>query len=193
MAPKRVPLLKPLRTFSFATLTALLGLVLPGACLAASVTATALISGSALNVDTSSTPTFTANIDGGDATPTYSLALSTQDTRGTGTGWNETVTSTQFATGGSSNHTLAPSASTVTGVSADNENGTSTAPNDALSYPIVVPSGPTAPPPVKFFDTAVDSGMGRFRVSPAISVFVPQDSYAGTYSSTLTLAISSGP
>jgi hypothetical protein len=186
-------LLKPLRTLSLATIPVLVGLVLPGPGMAASVTATALISGTTLSVATSSTPNFTANLDGGDATSSYSLALSTQDTRGTGAGWNETVTSTQFTTGAPSNYSLPVSASTVTGVSSLGGSGTSTAPSDALSYPIAVPSGPTAPAPVKFFDTAADGGMGRFTVSPTISVFVPQDSYAGTYTSTLTLAISSGP
>ena len=35
--------------------------------------------------------------------------------------------------------------------------------------------------------------MGKFTVTPTIGVFVPQNSYAGTYTSTLTFALVSGP
>ena len=176
-----------------AAVATMLTLALPGACLAASVTATAVIGGSALSVGTSSAPTFSANIDTGDATPSYTLALATQDTRGTGAGWNETITSTQFTTGAAGGYTLPLSASTISGVATVNGGGTSTAPLDAVSYPVAVPSGPSAPAPVKFFDSTADAGMGRFTVSPTVNVFVPQDSYAGIYTSTLTLGIVSGP
>jgi hypothetical protein len=171
----------------------LLALALPGAARAASVSATGVISGSALTIATSSAPAFTASLDAGDATPSYALALSTQDTRGTGAGWNETVTSTQFTTGAPGNFTLPATASTVTGVSTAGGTGANTAPADGISYPIGVPSAPSAPTPVKFFDSTTNSGMGRFTISPTVAVFVPQDSYAGTYTSTLTLGIASGP
>jgi hypothetical protein len=35
--------------------------------------------------------------------------------------------------------------------------------------------------------------MGLFTLTPTIGVFVPQNTYAGTYTSTLTIAIVSGP
>jgi hypothetical protein len=50
-----------------------------------------------------------------------------------------------------------------------------------------------ASPAAKFFSAAADSGMGNFTVTPAVDVSVPANSYAGTYSSTLTLAATSGP
>ena len=62
----------------------------PAPGLAASVITTGTITGTALAVTTSSAPTFSASLDGGDAAPAYSVALTTQDTRGTGAGWNET-------------------------------------------------------------------------------------------------------
>ena len=193
MARKRNQSVLPIRARWLAGVALLLTLALPGACLAASVPVTGVISGSALSASTSSAPTFSANLDGGDATSSYTLAMTTQDTRGTGAGWNETITSTQFTTGAPDGYVLPISASTITGVASSNGTGTSTAPVDALSYPIAVPSGPASPTPVKFFDTTTNSGMGRFNVSPTISVLVPQDSYAGTYTSTLTLGIVSGP
>jgi hypothetical protein len=168
-------------------------LALPAASLAASVTATGTITGSVLSASSSSAPAFSANLDSGDSTPTYTIALATQDTRGTGAGWNETITSTQFTTGSPNNYTLASSASTLTGVAVANGTGTNTAPSNAITYPVAVPAGSTAPTPVKFFDAASASGMGRFTLTPTIGVFVPQNSYAGTYTSTVTIAIASGP
>jgi hypothetical protein len=46
---------------------------------------------------------------------------------------------------------------------------------------------------VKFFSAASASGLGQFTLTPTIGVFVPQSTYAGTYASTLTLAIVAGP
>jgi len=46
---------------------------------------------------------------------------------------------------------------------------------------------------VKFFNAAANSGMGRFTITPSITVSVPGNVYAGTYSSTVTVAVASGP
>jgi hypothetical protein len=173
--------------------TASLALALPAASLAASVTATGTVSGSTLSASTSATPSFTANLDDGDSTPTYTVPLTTQDTRGSGAGWNETITSTQFTTGAPNNYTLATSASTITGVVSANGTGTNTAPTNAITYPVSVPAGSGPPTAVKFFNAAVNTGMGKFTITPTVGVFVPQNSFAGTYTSTVTLAIVSGP
>ena len=169
------------------------GMMLPAAASAASAVVTGTVSGSTLSLTTSAAPTFTANLDSGDVTPTYTAALSLQDTRGTGVGWNTTITSTQFTTGGGSPQTLATNASTLTGVTSACTSGTCTNPTNAIGYPVAVPSGATAPTPVKFFNAAVNTGMGKFTDTPTVGVFVPQSSFAGTYTSTLTLAVVTGP
>jgi hypothetical protein len=168
-------------------------LATPAAGLAASVTATGTISGSTLSLTTSATPTFSANLDSGDQTPTYTMALTTQDTRGTGAGWNETITSTQFSTGAPNNYTLSAGASTITGVAVANGTGTNTAPTNSITYPVSLPAGSGPPSAVKFFDAALNTGMGKFTVTPTVGVFVPQSTFAGTYTSTLTIAIVTGP
>jgi hypothetical protein len=168
-------------------------LLAPATSLAASATATGTISGSTLSVGTASAPSFSANLDLGDTTPTYTAALATQDTRGTGGGWNETITSTQFTTGAPNNYTLATNASSLTGVVATAGTGTDTAATNAIGYPVAVPAAPVAPAAVKFFNAAANTGMGRFTLTPTVGVFVPQSSFAGTYTSTLTIAIVSGP
>jgi hypothetical protein len=168
-------------------------LTMPATSLAASATATGTISGSVLSASTSATPSFSANLDSGDSTPTFTIPVTTQDTRGTGAGWNETITSTQFSTGGASPYTLATNAATLTGVAVASGSGTNTSPTNAVTYPVAVPAGSTAPTAVKFLNAAAATGMGKFTITPTVSVFVPQNSYAGTYTSTVTLAIVSGP
>ncbi len=49
------------------------------------------------------------------------------------------------------------------------------------------------PTAVKFFNAAASTGMGKFTNTPTIAVFVPQSSFAGTYTSTLTISVVSGP
>jgi hypothetical protein len=160
---------------------------------AATVTPQGTVSGSVLSATTSTTPSFTANLDSGDSTQTYTVPVALQDTRGTGAGWNLTVTSTTFSTGGGSPKTLSTSASSLTGVTSSCASGTCTNPSNAQTYPIAVPAGGTAPTAVKFFNTTANNGMGIFTITPTIAVTVPQNAYAGTYSSTVTLSVVSGP
>lgn len=157
---------------------------------AANVTATGTVSGSTLSAATSATPSFTANLDNGDSTPTYTIPLSVQDTRGSGAGWNLTITSTTFTTGSDN---LSTSASSLTGVTSACSTGTCTNPSNGLSYPLGVPAAGTAPTAVKFFNTTANNGMGKFTITPTIGVNVPQNSFAGTYTSTVTVAVVTGP
>src|SRR6185437_8698172 len=106
----------------------------------ANPTVTGTVSAGALSVATSAAPTFSANLANGDSTPTYTLPLTAVDTTGTGAGWNLTITSTQFTTGGATPHTLAANASTITGVTAACASGTCTNPTNAVTYPVSVPA-----------------------------------------------------
>jgi hypothetical protein len=142
------------------------------------------------SVSTSSSPTFNANLDVGDQTPSYTLPLATIDSTASGAGWKLTITSTAFTAG---THTLATSASSITGISATCAEGNCTAPTNSVAYPVAVPAGAGPPSAVKFFNAAAASGKGNFTVTPTISVSVPQNSFAGSYTSTLTIAVASGP
>lgn len=173
--------------------TMAVGLVVPGSALAASSTVTGTVSGSTLSLTTVAAPSFSANLDLGDTTPTYTVPLTAQDTRGTGAGWNLTVTSTQFTTGGLTPQTLATNASSLTGVSSACATGTCTNPTNAITYPVAVPAAAVPPAAVKFFNAAANSGMGKFTITPTVGVFVPGSTFAGTYTSTLTLSVVTGP
>jgi hypothetical protein len=170
----------------------ILGMALgaPAAANAATATVTGTLTGSTLSATTAAAPTFSANLDSGDSTPTYTVPLTSTDTRGTGAGWNETITSTQFTTG---TNTLATNASSLTGVTSSCASGTCTNPTNAITYPVAVPAAAAPPTAVKFFNAAANTGMGKFTTTPTIGVFVPQSSFAGSYTSTLTIAIVSGP
>jgi len=118
------------------------------------------------------------------------------DATGTGNGWNLTITSTTFSTGGATPHTLASNISTITGVTTVCVSGTTcTAATNAITYPLAVPAAASAPTAAKFFNAAVDSGMGKFTITPTVALSVPANAYASAsgYSSTITVAVVSGP
>ena len=166
---------------------AALALVTTTAALAATLTATATVSGTAgISLNLPSNPSVSSTLDGTDQTVTYAPVLGVVDARGTGAGWNLTVAATNFSDG--AGHTLAPG--TITGVTAACKGGsTCTAPSSSgITYPLTV--GGTA---AKFFNAAVASGLGKVDVTPTFSVSIPGNAYAGTYTSTVTLASVSGP
>jgi hypothetical protein len=134
-----------------------------------------------------------ATLSGTDQSKTYTLPITNTDATGAGNGWNMTITSTQFTTGGPTPYTLPTTASTITGVTASCAHGTCTPPSNAITYSLVVPAGSIAPTAVKIFNAAANTGMGQFIIIPTISVAIPASSYAGIYSCIITLAIVSGP
>jgi hypothetical protein len=166
---------------------AALALVASSAALAATLTATANVTGTAgISLNLPSAPSVSSTLDGTDQTATYAPVLGVVDARGTGTGWNLTVSATNFSDG--SGHTLAPG--TITGVAAACKAGNScTAPTSSgITYPLTV-NGTAA----KLFNAALNTGLGKVDVTPTFSVSIPGNAYAGTYTSTLTLATVSGP
>jgi hypothetical protein len=131
-------------------------------------------------------------LNGLDQAATFSVPTTLNDKRGTGNGWNMTITSTRFTK--SDGKKLPADASAITAVSSACAGGaTCTDPTNSVGYPLTVPADVTSPDPVKFFNADLDTGMGKFTVTPTVSVSVPANSYAGTYTSTLTLAATSGP
>jgi WxL domain surface cell wall-binding len=175
-------------------LVAAAALITASAAVAGNVTATATVNGGgALSLTHGGTASVgPVTLDGTDQTVNYTLPLSITDVRGNGNGWNATITSTTFSDG--SGHSLAAAASGVSSVTSSCvAGGTCTAPSNSIAYPLTVPAGATAPAAVKLFNAAVNTGMGRFTVTPTIAVAVPGNAFAGTYTSTVTVAAVSGP
>jgi hypothetical protein len=165
---------------------AAVALVATTAALAGTLTATASVTGaSGISMALPSNPSVSDTLDGTDQTVSWSALLGVVDARGTGAGWNLTMSATSFSDG--SGHTLAPG--TVSGVTTACQGGNScTAASNAITYPLTL--GGTA---AKFFNAATNSGMGKVNVTPSVDVAIPGNAYAGTYTSTVTLAAVSGP
>ncbi len=156
------------------------------AAAASTLTTTATVTGTAgISLNLPSNPSVSDTLDGTDQTVTYAPVLGVVDARGTGAGWNVTIAATTFSDG--SGHSLA--AGTVTGVSAACHSGsTCTAATNAITYPLTLSA--TA---AKVFNAAANTGLGKVDVTPTVSVAIPGNSYAGSYTSTVTLATVSGP
>jgi WxL domain surface cell wall-binding len=166
--------------------TAAAALAAATAALAGTLNPTATITGTAgVSLNLPSNPSFSNTLDGTDQVASWSALLGVVDARGAGTGWNLTVAATQFSDG--AGHTLA--AGTLTGVTAACRAGNScTAATNSVTYPLSL--GGTA---TKFFNAAVNTGLGKVDVTPSVDVSIPGNAYAGTYTSTVTLAAVSGP
>ena len=138
-----------------------------------------------------SVPTSTSaapvTLNGKDQTTTYALAVTVVDTTGSGAGWNLTIKSTQFTAG---SHTLSTSASSIKTAPTPACVGSCTPPTNSVSYSSPLVLSTTAQ---KFFNAAVNSGMGTMTITATVTVAIPANTYAGSYTSTLTLAIVSGP
>lgn len=169
-------------------------LIVATTAIAGTVTATATVTGAgSLGLSHGATAALGAvTIDGTDQSVAYTIPLSITDARGNGTGWNATITSTSFTDGAS--HTLPTSASSISAVAvACVAGGSCTSPTNNATYALAVPAGTTAPAAVKLFNAATSTGMGRFTITPTVNVGILGNVYAGTYNSTVTVAIASGP
>jgi WxL domain surface cell wall-binding len=175
-----------------ATIATLLSLSVPA--LAATSTVNGTVAAGSLSLATSASPSFSVTLDGTDQTASYTVPTTITDASGSGAGWNLTITSTQFSTGGATPQTLPTTASQITAVSNTCVGGsTCTNPTNAVSYPVSVPAASTPPTAIKYFNAAANTGRGKFTNTPTVAVAVPANAAAGSYSSTLTLAAVSGP
>jgi hypothetical protein len=133
-------------------------------------------------------------LNGADQMTTYTLPLTVSDTRNGNNqdGWNLTITSTTFSSG---TRSLATTASTINTAPTAVCIGSCTLPTNSVTYspPLTVPAGNSAPTAVKFFNAAKNTGTGTMTITPTITIAIPANTFAGTYTSTVTIAISGGP
>lgn len=138
-------------------------------------------------------------LNGHDQTTTYTDAIDTIDERGTSAGWNLTVTSTQFSDGATPTpHTLPTDASSINSIpTATCVAGITCVPpthnTSPVAYPVTIPAGAAPPTSVKFFNVDANSGEGEFIITPTVTITIPATTFAATYTSTVTVALVSGP
>jgi hypothetical protein len=162
---------------------------------AGATSATATISAGSLGfVSTPPAVSFSDTLNGLNQAPTDAQAIDVGDATGSGSGWNLTATSTTFETAGDT-HALSTSATTIATSPADacDASVTCATATNAISYPYTLPAAGTAPTATKLFDAGANTGMGNQTVTPTWTLAIPANTYAGTYTSTWTLSLVSGP
>ncbi len=131
-----------------------------------------------------------ATLTGTDQTATATEILDIGDNTGSGSGWNVTLSNTTFTSG---SHTLLNSDFTAAlpGVPSCDSGVTCTAAtwSGSVSYPYALPGSSAT----KMLSAASATGLGNQTVSIIWSEKIPAASFTGTYSSTWTLTLVSGP
>ena len=125
-------------------------------------------------------------------TSSFSLPIDVNDATGSGAGWSVALQATQFTNQrGFTLPSDALHAVGAAGVSCDPSASGCTAAtaSDSTSARQVV----TAGVPTQIFSAAAETGMGAQTVSPQFTVQVPAGAHAGTYASTWTVTLSTGP
>jgi hypothetical protein len=151
--------------------------------------------GGSLTLGAPSASSFSSvTLNGTDVTRTTSLVLTPDDESGTGSswnGWNITGTSTTFTD--TSGHQLSTAATAVTAASRAAATGNCNLPTNSIGYPVTLPAGAPAPTAVKLYNAAANTGEGPTNVTLTMRLSVPANAYKGTYTSTWTFAVVSGP
>ena len=162
-------------------------LVASAVAFGSTLTTTATVTGTAgVSMNVPATASFTDTLDGTDQTVSYSSQLGVVDARGTGGGWNLQISATNFSDG--SGHTLLPGTVSAASQACHSGSSCTSATNSGVTLPLTV-TGTAA----KFFNAAANTGLGKIDVTPTVQVAVPGNAYAGTYTSTVTLAAATGP
>jgi WxL domain surface cell wall-binding len=131
------------------------------------------------------------------------------DATGTAPGWHVTIAATQFTTAGGTPSTLSLAGTFATNGSlglmtdttaptaACSSESTCTVPTDGTTYPVAITTG--AADPVSIYDAAASTGAGMITVgAPGADpvgwwLSVPSNTIQGTYTSTITLELITGP
>ncbi len=182
------------RTIALLVATALLG------ALAATVyaeTATVIVTSDALTVTPDDVTLSTVVLNGTDqiSTSLYtSNAWVAEDARGTGPGWNVTIEATDFSDG--SSHTIDISQPDQEfRIQIEDANISviygNTKPTSSVASMTAIPTAGGTP--LKIVSAATNTGMGSYNIPPAFELMVRAETVAATYTSTITVAINSGP
>jgi len=159
-------------------------------------TATVTVNGGTLSVTPANVTLSNVTLDGTDKTATSAYTLNTwtaKDATGTGNGWNVTIEATDFTGSG---HTIDISQTDQEfKIQIQDANITviagNTKPTSSVTSLTAIPTAGGTP--LKIVSAAVNTGMGNYNIPPAFELEVPAETYAASYTSTITVAINSGP
>ena len=140
-------------------------------------------------------------------TTTAHQSYTVNDATGSGAGWHVTTSATTFTTGtaalpNSGTFSTTGSSSSVSSATAPtaacSTGATCLLPSNATTYPVAITTAATAPTASTIYDTSALSGLGSITVGIGANpvgwwLTVPASAVAGTYTSTVTMQIISGP
>jgi hypothetical protein len=126
----------------------------------------------------------TATLNGTDQKVPYVLPIVLTDARGSGAAWYLQISGTPLKDG--SNHTLTQHVSAASITCVGNNGDTCSVPTSPLLTPLDITTGLQ-----DFF--SMGSAMGIYNVPTTVQIIVPGNAFAGTYSTTITLASSATP
>jgi YVTN family beta-propeller protein len=164
----------------------------------------AAVSGGSLSIAAPAALSWSASLTGVTQSVDEPAALDPIDATGSGAGWQVLVTSTSF-TSTSPTATLPPSALTINGDSSPGGNDPPTAScavgstcttavsAGSVAYPLTVPAGASAPAAVGLYAANSGTGLGAVDLASDWWLTIPASATAATYTSTISLAIASGP
>jgi hypothetical protein len=148
-----------------------------------------------------------ADTTGGGADETYLV----NDATGSGAGWHVTASATTFtsttpaatlADGGTfqTNGSVADETDTTVPTTACSAGSACTLPDNTTSYPVDIATAPSTPTPSVIYDTSAGTGLGSIIIGGDLAaqpvgwwLNVPASTLAGTYTSTITMAVIAAP
>ena len=160
-------------------------------------TATVTVTSDSLTVTPDDVALSTVVLDGSDKTSTSaytSNAWTAEDARGTGAGWNVTIEATDFSDGGTNTIDISEPDQEFK-IQIEDANITviygNTKPTSSVTSMTAIPT--TGGTPLKIITAATNTGMGSYNTPPAFELEVRAETVAAVYTSTITVAINSGP
>ncbi|MFT4035198.1 MAG: WxL domain-containing protein [Patulibacter sp.] len=137
-----------------------------------------------------SSVSFSTTLDGTNQTLSTSAAFTVDDettTDGsTNAGWKLTLNASQFTDG---TKTLPTTALSVNSASNSDAGSRCVAPTTTVSFPLTLTAGTTT----KVYNAAANTGRGPSTITLAMRLAVPANTLSGSYSSTWTYTLASGP
>lgn len=182
-----------------------LGFVIGSGVAGAAPTASADISGGTLTISAPGSFAWNDTLSGSNQTVVAPMTVTVIDATGSGAGWTTDASMTPLrdtTTGAALTGTVHVNGSATSGTATTGPaavcgaNSTCRLPTPSASpvtYPHIIPEGTPAPTANAFATAAAASGMGTIKLPLNAWLHIKADTYAGTYTATVTISVVSGP
>ncbi|HXS63990.1 MAG TPA: hypothetical protein VN767_14145 [Streptosporangiaceae bacterium] len=175
------------------------------------MTGTVSLTGGTLTLTSPSSLSWSSTLTGVDQSLVDTTAADQQytvdDATGSGSGWHVTISATTFANGASTfpdsgTFSTNGSTSSATATTAPSATCTTTCtlPQNSTTYPVAITTATASPTFFTIYDNAATDGLGSILIGGSTNpnpvgwwVQVPGSAISGSYTSTITMTIISGP